>query len=290
MQKYFNNHGRPNAVRHRSDHELKLKIKKIMKKSFLIHSMLFAGVTTVSLSVSPLLCAQNQASDNTDANLTQGSKTSDSVADKHSASTGTAQTGSPGKASTKDPTSLDRNPSTADTDSANKSATKEPTTVTTIDKNDREGSIKPSSPHRVSDNEFVAKAAEGGMTEVELGKLAQEKGSSADVKQFGSHMVMDHSKANDDLKAIAAKDNITVPTTLDAKHQAEVNKLSALSGPAFDKAYVHAMVKNHETTAADFRAESTNGQNADVKNFASSTLPTIENHLTDVKNLESKIK
>jgi len=103
-------------------------------------------------------------------------------------------------------------------------------------------------------------------------------------------MVMDHSKANDDLKAIAAKDNITIPTTIDAKHQAEINRLSALSGPAFDKAYLHTMVKNHETTVSDFRAESTNGENADVKNFATSTLPTIENHLADVKNLESKVK
>jgi putative membrane protein len=257
-----------------------------MKTSSLLKSTLFAGAATVSLSVSPLLCAQNQPADNTNANLTQGSKTTDSVADKNSASTGTAQTGSPDKASTKDPTTLDKNPSTANSDSANKSATKDPTTVATND----DKSVKPSSPHRVSDNEFVEKAAQGGMTEVELGKLAQEKASSADVKQFGSHMVMDHSKANDDLKAIAAKNNITIPTTLDAKHQAEVNRLSALSGPAFDKAYVHTMVKNHETTAADFKAESTNGENADVKNFAATTLPTIESHLADVENLESKVK
>jgi putative membrane protein len=262
-----------------------------MKTPLFINTLLFAGVATVSWSLSPMLCAQNNPTDNTNANLTQGSKTSDSVADKNSAATSTTQTGSHDKASTKDPTSLDKNPSTAPTDSANQSATKDPTTVTTIDKdNARKESAENAAPRPVSDNEFVAKAAEGGMTEVELGKLAQEKGSSADVKQFGSHMVMDHSKANDDLKAIAAKNGMTVPTTLDEKHQAEVNRLSALSGPAFDKAYVHTMVSNHEKTAADFRMESKDGKNADVKNFASSTLPTIENHLADVKGLESKLK
>ena len=128
------------------------------------------------------------------------------------------------------------------------------------------------------------------MTEVELGKLAQQNGSSADVKQFGSHMVMDHSKANDELKALAAKKGITVPETLDAKHQAMVDRFNHLSGPAFDRAYVHAMVRDHEKDAAEFRAASNKAQDPDVKSFAGTTLKVIESHLSDIKSIQSKMQ
>ena len=128
------------------------------------------------------------------------------------------------------------------------------------------------------------------MTEVELGKLAQQKASSADVKQFGSHMVMDHSKANDELKAVAAKQGITVPEQLDAKHQAVVDRFSHLSGSAFDHAYVHAMVRDHEKDAAEFRQASTGAQDPDVKTFAGNTLTVIESHLSDIKSIQSKMQ
>ena len=103
-------------------------------------------------------------------------------------------------------------------------------------------------------------AAQGGMTEVELGKLASEKGSSSEVKSFGAKMVTDHSAANDKLKSIADSKGIMVPSKLDSKHQAMVDKFQHLSGTAFDKAYVHAMVKDHEKTADSFRTESTSGR------------------------------
>jgi len=253
-----------------------------MKSPSLISTLLFTGVVSIGWNLSPMLCAQTSPMDQT-----QASKTPDSTADKNSASTGTAQTGSPDKASTKDPTSLDKNPSAASTGSADKSATKDSGALSTTEteKQNAGGASK-----KLSDSDFVAKAAQGGMTEVELGKLAQEKGSSADVKQFGSHMDMDHSKANDELKALATKDNIPVPSALDEKHQAAVKHLSSLSGPAFDKAYVSMMVKDHEKTVALFKEEAASGQNADIKNFASSTLPTIESHLSDIKGIESKTK
>jgi len=231
-----------------------------------------------------MLCAQTSPMDQT-----QASKSSDSTADKNSAWTGTGQTGSPDKASTKDPTSLDKNPSTANTGSADKSATKDSGALST-ENDKRSRASAGGGSEKLTDKEFVAKAAEGGMTEVELGKLAQEKGSSADVKQFGSHMDADHSKANAELKAIAAKDGITLPTTLDEKHQATVKHLSSLSGPAFDKAYVNTMVKDHEKTVSLFKEEAASGQDADVKNFATSNLPTIENHLADIKGIENKLK
>ena len=129
------------------------------------------------------------------------------------------------------------------------------------------------------DQTFVKKAAEGGMAEVELGRLAQQNGQSAEVKSFGQRMVDDHSKANDELKAIAQKENITLPTMLDAKDKALHTRLSKLHGEQFDKAYMQAMVSDHKTDVNEFRKESTSGADPQVKAWAAKTLPTFEDHL-----------
>src|SRR4051812_7632270 len=129
------------------------------------------------------------------------------------------------------------------------------------------------------DHMFVTKAAQGGMAEVELGKLASDKASNDQVKQFGQKMVDDHGKANDELKSIAQKKNITLPTDLSTKDKALKDRLSKLSGPAFDRAYMQAMLKDHRTDVNEFRMESQPGSDPDVKAFASKTLPTLESHL-----------
>lgn len=138
-----------------------------------------------------------------------------------------------------------------------------------------------------SDMMFVKEAASGGMAEVQLGKLAQDKASSQDVKDFGKKMVDDHSKANDDLKSVASKDNLTLPTAVDAKDQALYDRLSKLSGDAFDRAYVAAMVRDHRKDVAAFQREANNGKNADVKDFASRTLPTLQEHLKMIEGISS---
>lgn len=129
------------------------------------------------------------------------------------------------------------------------------------------------------DTTFVTKALQGGMAEVELGQLAQDKGSSETVKNFGKQMVTDHSKAGDELKTIATSKGITVPTSLDSKSQSTKDRLSQLSGAAFDRAYMQDMVSDHEKDVSDFRKESASGSDADVKAFATKTLPTLEHHL-----------
>src|SRR5438094_41987 len=96
-----------------------------------------------------------------------------------------------------------------------------------------------------ADTRFIRDAAYGGMAEVELGKLAAEKASSEDVKKFGQRMVDDHGKANDELKTIASKQNVTWPSKLDATHKMTYDRLSKLSGRAFDRAYMQAMLKDH---------------------------------------------
>jgi putative membrane protein len=139
------------------------------------------------------------------------------------------------------------------------------------------------------DARFAREAAMGGMLEVELGKVAVQKASSDRVKQFGQRMVDDHSKANDELKSIAAKENITLPTELDAKHKAMVDRFSNMSGSAFDRAYMRDMVRDHETDIADFQRESNSGANNDLKTWATTTLPTLQEHLRIAKDDESAL-
>ena len=147
-----------------------------------------------------------------------------------------------------------------------------------------------SKPSQVDDKKFLKDAALGGMTEVELGKLAAQKADSPDVKQFAQKMVDDHTKAGDQLKQVATQDNIQIPAALDSKHQARIDKLSKLSGPDFDKAYVKDQLKDHEMDARDFGAEAQSGKDPNVKAFASNTLPVIQQHLELVKNLSKSEK
>lgn len=131
----------------------------------------------------------------------------------------------------------------------------------------------------VTDQSFVMKAAKGGMAEVELGKLAEDKGSSEQVKSFGKRMADDHGKANDELQSLAKNKNITLPSSMDAKDLALKNRLSKLSGSAFDRAYMSAMLTDHRKDVNEFKRESVSAQDPDIKAFASKTLPTLEDHL-----------
>jgi putative membrane protein len=140
-----------------------------------------------------------------------------------------------------------------------------------------------------ADRAFVKDAAAGGLAEVELGDLAKQKASSSDVKQFGDRMVTDHSKANDELKTWAREKGIVLPNDLDPKHKALRDKLSKLSGDEFDKAYMREMVSDHEKDVAAFKKESTSAKDADLKNWAGKTLPTLEDHLKQAKGTAAKV-
>jgi putative membrane protein len=133
------------------------------------------------------------------------------------------------------------------------------------------------------DAALYKKAAEGGTAEVELGKLAQDKSSTANVKEFGAMMVSDHSAANDKLKAVAAKKSIKLPTSPSVEQQATKAKLEVLSGSAFDKSYIKGMVEDHEQDIKEFQAEAASGQDPDTKAFAAATLPTLRTHLKKIQ-------
>jgi putative membrane protein len=140
-----------------------------------------------------------------------------------------------------------------------------------------------------SDEQFLTKAAQGGMMEVEVGRLAQEKGSSNEVKEFGRKLEQDHSKANDQLKQIAASKNVQLPTDMGAE-KAAVDKLRNLSGDEFDKAFLKMAVKDHKKDVKEFQKESTRAMDSDVKNFASTTLPTLQEHLRTAEQLQGSTR
>jgi putative membrane protein len=136
-----------------------------------------------------------------------------------------------------------------------------------------------------TDRNFIMKAAEGGMAEVQLGQLASQNGSSDDVKKFGQRMVDDHTKANDQLKQIAQSKGVQVPADLSAKDKAMKDKLSKMTGAEFDRAYMKDMVQDHTKDVSEFRKASTSAKDPDVKSFASQTLPTLEDHLKEAKSI-----
>jgi putative membrane protein len=136
---------------------------------------------------------------------------------------------------------------------------------------------------------FATKAAQGGIAEVQMGQLAASKATNPDVKAFGQKMVDDHSKANDELKSVAEKESMTLPATMGPKEQAEYNKLQSLSGAAFDRMYVKAMVKDHEQDVKEFQKEANAGKDPQIKSFASETLPVLQGHLDMIKSIQSKM-
>jgi len=141
-----------------------------------------------------------------------------------------------------------------------------------------------------ADHRFVIDAASGGMAEVKLGQLAQEKASSDAVKTFAKRMVDDHTKAGDKLKEAAQSDNIALPGELKASDQAAYDRLSKLSGTEFDRAYMQMMVKDHEEDVAEFKKEVAGGKNEALKSFAAETLPTLEDHLKQARDVAANRK
>jgi len=140
------------------------------------------------------------------------------------------------------------------------------------------------------DAKFAVAAANGGMAEVALGTLAQQKASSAKVKDFGAMMVSDHSKANDELKALAKSKGITLPDSIDSKEQQVKNDLSAKSGADFDKAYVSNMIDDHKEDIKEFEDAAKNLKDADLKAFAVKTLPTLKMHLDAIQKIHDGMK
>ncbi len=140
------------------------------------------------------------------------------------------------------------------------------------------------------DRKFVNTAGEAGAAEVAMGQLAESHSASADVKGFAARVVSDHQKAGDELKSIAEAKGATPPAELSKKDQADLDKLSKLQGSDFDKAYIKTQLSAHRSAVALFGTESKSGKDAQLKQFASTTLPTLEDHLQMVQQLSKTTK
>jgi putative membrane protein len=141
-----------------------------------------------------------------------------------------------------------------------------------------------------ADQRFIKDAAAGGMMEVELGKVAADKGTNDKVKQFGKRMQEDHGKANDELKKIAADKGVEIPTALEGKHKKTVDRLSKLSGGEFDRQYMRAMVDDHKEDLEKFQREADKGADPAVKQFASKHVPVLKQHLELAQTTAKEVK
>uniref|UniRef100_F4CBR8 Outer membrane protein-like protein n=1 Tax=Sphingobacterium sp. (strain 21) TaxID=743722 RepID=F4CBR8_SPHS2 len=138
------------------------------------------------------------------------------------------------------------------------------------------------------DAKFATEAASGGLAEVELGKLAEQKASDAKVKEFGAMMVKDHSKANEELKALAAKKNIALPAAPAEEKQKKMQEISAKTGADFDKAYVEEMLADHKKDVTLFEEASNKVQDPEMKQFIDKTLPVLRTHLDHIQKIAEK--
>jgi putative membrane protein len=138
------------------------------------------------------------------------------------------------------------------------------------------------------DHKFYKTAAEGGLAEVQLGQLAEDKASDDAIKKFGAKMVTDHSAANQKLEQLAQSKNISLPTSPSVMEMATKTKLEVLSGNTFDKSYIKGMVKDHEEDIALFKREARSGKDPDAKAFALATLPTLQEHLKMIRSIAAK--
>ena len=146
-------------------------------------------------------------------------------------------------------------------------------------------------PHQPNqqDRLFVQEAAIGGMAEVEFGKMAEQKGQSSAIKDFGRRMVQEHTKANDRLAALAKAANIPLPGDLDPDHRTMRAELEKLSGAQFDWAYIQGQVQDHQRTAHLLEWEIGSGQDAELQKFASETLPVVFQHLQMAQSIAAQL-
>ena len=144
---------------------------------------------------------------------------------------------------------------------------------------------------QANDQNFVMQAAQAGMTEVELGKVAMEKSTDTDVRTFAGLMIREHGKANDELASLVQGHDIDVPSTLDEKHRKTVTELTSKTGADFDAAYAKQMIADHGEAVSLFRsAASANDLSPALANFAYRTVPVIEEHKQMADELETKLE
>jgi putative membrane protein len=140
-----------------------------------------------------------------------------------------------------------------------------------------------------TDKSFMKKAAEGGALEIQASQIADQKSQDPQVKTFAEKMIADHTKAGDELNALASSKGVTLPTDPSITQKAKLKLLDSESGSHFDKSYAKQIgVDAHKDTVALFEKEAANGKDPDVKAFAEKTLPTLHEHMKMATDLQSE--
>jgi len=149
--------------------------------------------------------------------------------------------------------------------------------------------VNASNANTSQEESFWATAADGGMAEVEMAKLAIQKSQNAEVKKFAQMMVADHTKANNELKALAAKLKVTLPTEIGSRNRSTIDELNRLNGADFDREYVQAMLDDHEADVQLFEDTAEDESDPQAKAFAAKTLPVLRKHLEAIKAIDAKM-
>jgi putative membrane protein len=140
-----------------------------------------------------------------------------------------------------------------------------------------------------ADRNFISQAAYGSLAEVELGELAQNQASNAQVKDFGSRMVTDHTQMNKDLIALASNKGVTPPSSPDPGREAIGDMLGELSGPEFDRQYIPQQLADHETTLTLFQGQARRGQDVDLRQFAERYTPVVQRHVEMLRRMSTQM-
>ena len=139
-----------------------------------------------------------------------------------------------------------------------------------------------------ADRRFVATVSQGGMFEVKAGQLGADAGSTQDIKDQGTTEAHDHQLVGDKLRSIASDLHLSFPDTLNAQFQKELDDLKALSGPAFDAAYLRDMEAIHAKDGAAFAREARSGTNPRLRAFAAETHRSVERHIGELRATGAK--
>jgi putative membrane protein len=140
------------------------------------------------------------------------------------------------------------------------------------------------------DTRFLNDAAQSNLMEEQLGRLVAEKSANASIKQFGQKLVQDHSAANQQLAQIAQNKSVTLPTQLDRRHERAIDRLKALSGNEFDRTFLRDTIRDHERDVREMERESKSGTDSQFKEYASTQLPIIQQHLSQARSLYSQAR
>jgi putative membrane protein len=197
-----------------------------------------------------------------------------------------------GSSSTSDTTSTSTTTTSTGTGADTGAMTGTGTTGAAMDTSKMAGTAGTSAANNVgdADKKFMMEAASGGMMEVEAGRLAEQSAMNQRVKDFGTMMVQDHTNANNQLKALASQKNVMLPDSMTSKHRQHLTMLKTKTGKDFDKAYMTMMLTDHNEDVSKFKKQSGAAKDADLKSFASQTLPVLQKHLDSAKAINTMVK